>query len=363
MTDPTTGNRLEQNLLRPALIAAMMTCLAAPVILVFEQIMTGWDGTYFLIFAFVAALEGILSERLLRRKEITGWAYLASRGAELLVLLLALKLANYIPLGLDQLRADATTWTIYLEGFFTPIDLFTGFLFVALWSGALFVARQVSELDVVPAKASPPDDKRSPKYYLWLTQPPRVRDRELALAWLGETFMWGGIAILLASALLHFLLPAAGAPAVPVLLYFALGIALLSQGRFSVAHTGWHAEGLSIQPDIARRWLVWAIVFLVGVALVALLLPTAYSMGPILALLSVLGLLAQAFTFFLTLVTYLFALFLSWLLPSSQLPPAPRPEIISAQDATTPINATAMPWLESIASGLFWVVITSIVLY
>lgn len=363
MKDRALSERLVGNLLRPVLIASMMTCLAAPVIIFFEQIMTGWNGSYYLVFAFAAALEGILSERLLQRQRITGWAYLASRGAELLILLLVLKMANYLPLGLDQLRADASTWTTYLEGFITPVDLLTGLLFVPLWLGALFVARQASELEVVPHRAEPPADKTSVEYYLWLTQPPLVRDRELALARLGETFVWGGIAILLASALLHFMLPDRGVPAFPVLLYFALGVALLSQARFSVTHTGWQAQGLSIQPGIARRWLSWAVVFLVGVVLVALLLPTGYSMGPVLAIYSLLAFLAQVFTALLVLGTYLLALLLSWLLPSAVTPPSPPRELMPAQSAERLADATPLPWLEAIGSALFWTVISVIVVY
>ena len=83
-----------ENLLRPVLIAVMMVCLAVPLVRILEWMRPGWQGTYFLVFCFFAGLEGILSERSLRRRRITGWSYLGSRAAEALILLIILKVAN-----------------------------------------------------------------------------------------------------------------------------------------------------------------------------------------------------------------------------------------------------------------------------
>ncbi|MFC2037845.1 DUF4129 domain-containing protein [Chloroflexota bacterium] len=352
-----------QNLLRPVLIAAMMVCLAAPPVEILEWMMLGWDGTYLLVFCFFAGLEGILSERVLRKQRITGWAYLGSRGAELLILLLLLKLVNYIPLGLDQLWADAQIWVFNPAHFVTMLDLLTWGLFALLWVGALYVGRQAAELDADEAPIPEPPDKTSSEYYLWLTQPLPVRHRQEALTWLGDAFIWGGIAILLASAVIQFVLPAVGALALPTVLYFALGVALLSQARFSVAHAGWQRQGIAIQRGVARRWLVWAAIFLVGVALVALLLPTRYTMGPLLALLGLFGLLAQVTALIVTLLSYLLALLLSFLLPGAEPPAPPAAALGPMPPAEQQTLAATPPWVEILLSALFWTLILLIVGY
>jgi hypothetical protein len=363
MTGRVTGNWWVDNLLRPVLIAGMMVCLAAAPVKILEWMMPGWDGTYFLVFAYIAGLEGILSERALWKRRIGGWSYLGSRGAELLILLMLLKLANYIPLGLDQLWADALLWPSNPDHFVTAIDMVTGMLFVPLWAGALYVSRQASELDVDEGTAPPPPDKTSTEYYMWMTQPPLVRERQEALSWLGEAFLWGGIAILLASTALHFIVPTAEALALPTLLYFALGVALLSQARFSVTRAGWQVQGIPIQRGIARRWLLWAAIFLVGVGLVALTLPTEYAMGPLLVLYSLIGIVSQVVLMIITLVTYLLALLLSLLFPGTKQPARPSLALEPIPAAEPAAGTGSMPWLEILLSALFWLTILAIVGY
>lgn len=356
------GHWWAQNLLRPALIAAMMACLAAPLIQGIEWLIPDWDGTYLSVFLFVGGLEGILSERVLKKQRINGYAYIGSRAAELIVWLLLLKLANYIPLGLAQFWADAQTWTS-VQKLVSPLDLFTATVFVPLWVGAIHVSRQVMELDVEEAKAPPPPDKTSSEYYLWLTQAPLVRERERALNWLGETFTWGGVMLLIASAVVFSVLPTGNVPAIPTLLYFALGIALLSQARFSVTSSGWQAQQIPVQPGIARRWLLWAVIFLVGIAVAARMLPTEYSMGPLRALYYLFLFIAEAFMVLVTLIAYALTLLLSLLFPGVEtpeapplsMPPSPPPELSPA--------GSSLPWLEGLLSVLFWVMVLGIVGY
>ena len=355
--------RWVEDLLRPLLIAGMMTCLAATLIRGLEWLMPGWDSVYFLLFCFVATLEGILSERVLIRQRMAGWGYFGSRLTELLILLLVLKLLNYVPLGVDQLLVEANLWLEDPFTFVSTLDLFTGLLFLPLWLGAIYVARLASELDVRDARSEPPADKSSAEYYLWLTQPPVVRHRQFALDALGEMFVWGGIAMLVVSAVTFFLVPDTPLAVVPTLLYFALGVALLSQARFSVAHAAWQVQRIPVQAGVARRWLVWAALFLVVVTLAALLLPPEYAMGPLRAILYLVGIVIQIVSTLVLFVPYLLALLLALLFPQAEQPEPPPPLVESLPPAEPRPEAGAAPWLDVLASVLFWTVILSIVGY
>jgi hypothetical protein len=363
MRETLGGSWWIENLLRPALIAGMVACLTAPLVVLFQWLLPGWDGTYFMLFAFLASLEGILSERILQKRRITGWAYLGSRASEALLFLLLLKLANYIPLGFEQLLADAQIWASDPYQFVSGIDLFTGSLFLALWMSSLHVARMARELDVEEGKEPPPQDKTSTEYYLWLTKPSAVRDRQEVLGTLAEFFLLGGIMMLLAATAIHFFVSSVRVLAVPTLLYFALGIALLSQARFGVNYAGWQVQGITVQPGITRRWLVWAVVFMVGVALVALILPTYYTLGPFKALMTLVSMLYVAFSFFIGLIVFLFTLPLLLLNPDMERPEPPEmgPLAFPAPEAAT--SAGTPPWLEALASIVFWVVLLAIVIY
>jgi hypothetical protein len=85
LTGRRVGSWWLEGLVRPLVIAAMVACMAAPCVALLEWLWAGWDGTYLVVFAFFAALEGILSERFLRPRRPALWEYLSSRAAELLV--------------------------------------------------------------------------------------------------------------------------------------------------------------------------------------------------------------------------------------------------------------------------------------
>jgi hypothetical protein len=363
MREPRTGSWWVENLLRPALIAGMVACLTAPLVVFFRWLLPGWDGMYFVVFAFVASMEGILSERALQKRRITGWAYIGSRAAEALLLLLLLKLANYIPLGFEQILADAQIWTTDPYQFVSGIDLFTGMLFLALWPGSLYVARMARELDIEGGKEPPPADRTSAEYYLWLTQPSVVRDRQEILGFLGEFFLWGGIMMLLAATVIHFFVSSIQVLAVPTLLYFALGIALLTQARLGVNYASWQVQGITVQPGLGRRWLVWAVVFLVGVAVVALLLPTYYTMGPLKALLGLISMLYTLLAFVMGLILFLLTLPLLLLNPNMERPEPPQLGPIGFPTPAPGTASVSPPWLEILASAAFWLVVLAIVVY
>ena len=359
-----TGSGWVENLLRPALIAGMTACIGAPLVLVLERLVPGWDGTYWLVFAFVAGLEGILSERLLQRRRITGWAYLGSRATELLFLLLVLKLLNYVPFGVGQLLADAALWPLSPETFLTNLDLLTALFFLPLWMGAIYAGRMVAEIELEQGRTDPPPaDRNSPEYYMWLTQPSVVRDRQERLDWLGELFLWGGMALLVGASLIHAFVSSARALGIPILLYFALGVALLSQAQFSVKNASWQVQGIPVQPGMARRWLLAVLAFLAVVALVALVLPTSYALGPFRAIWGALSLLIQVLVFVFALLFFLFATLLALVLPRAQgAQPAP-PRFEPLPPPLPGAEATAFPWLQILASALFWIVILAIVGY
>jgi hypothetical protein len=356
-----TGNWWVENLIRPVLVATMMTCLATPLVRLLQIVLSGWGGTYFLVFGFFAALEGILSERVLQRQRITGWAYAGSRAAEALILVLLLKFANYVPLGMDQLWSDAQLWPSRPSQFFSALDLFTAAYFLLLWLGALLVSRQVNELDMHEFVNDAPSDRTSSAYYLWLTQRPPARDRQRALELLGEMFMWGGIGMLISSALIQKLMPTAQSLAIPTLLFFALGVAVLSQARFSVIYAGWRLQGAVVQPSLVRRWLLWAALFLTGVALASSLLPTEYAMGPVSAVLSVLRIVVGILAFVVMALFFLLTLPLALLFPSVEL--ASRPKLPSLNGPPPELTSAgeSPAWLEAVGSALFWVIVLSIV--
>jgi hypothetical protein len=221
-------------------------------------------------------------------------------------------------------------------------------------------------LDVADSKDPPPEDKTSTEYYLWLTEPPLVREREEALSWLGESFLWGGVTILILSAAVTITLPEAGSPVLAVALYFLLGVALLSQARFSVSHSGWLAQGITVQPGISRRWLLWVLIFLLIVVAVALLLPTNYALGPVLAVYTLLLMIFDVVMLVISFLVYLVVLLLALLFPGVETPTPPAlgmPTPVPPDEALAAGAGSSIPWLQVVMSIVFWLTILSIVGY
>ncbi|MBN1661667.1 MAG: DUF4129 domain-containing protein [Anaerolineae bacterium] len=366
MTADQERSGWRERLFRAVLIAGMLVCVASPAAKFLEWLMPGWNALPFLWFLFFASLEGILSEQVLARRRISGWAYLVSRLAEALLIALVLKFVNYLSLGLDQLWTDAATWIDHPAQFFTSIDALTILLFVPLWAESILVARQAAEMEADSLALSPPPDKTSPEYYLWVTQPSAMRDRQEQFNSLAENFVWGGLVLLAGSVVIHAFVTSVQALALPILLYFALGIALLSHAHYTLLNTGWRVQGIPVRSGTGRRWLGWVALFLIVVALLALLLPTRYAMGPLTAIIGLVFMLLQILGVIAGLLFYLLAWLLWLLVPGSE---QPEPPAMPQQPLPTPVPAemggadATYPWLQVLGSALFWITILAILGY
>ncbi len=359
----TLGNWLVENWLRPLLIAAMMVCLATPLVSALEWLFPGWDGTLFLIFCFFAGLEGILSERVLSRRRVTGGQYIASRAAELVIILLLLTIVNAAPGELRRLWQNAGEWIARPESLIMSVGGVTALLLVPLWVGALMVSRRISDLDVDGDVEEPPEDRSSSAYYLWLSRLSPARDREATLGWLGEMVVWGGVVMLLSSTILYMVMPEKRLPEVAILLYCALGVALLSQARFSVTKASWRVQGIPVQAGIPGRWLLWAVLFLVGITALALILPARYLMGPVRAVQGLVLLIGQLLTFVVALFVYAFG-WLASLFRSDTEQPEPPTLSLTPGPAGDAVSAGSIPsWSGLVLTLIFWVIILAIIVF
>jgi hypothetical protein len=161
-------------------------------------------------------------------------------------------------------------------------------------------------------------------------------------------------------------LPYLAAGAGNVLLYFVLGLALLSQSQFASLRKKWTVEGIPVSRDMAAKWAFFSILFLSILALVASLLPTSYTLGFLSILSYILGYILNIFIFIFSLLWSILLLIIS--LPfllfagespidSPKMPPLPNPPMPPVE--TQP--GTPIPWLEVLKSALFWIVFIGII--
>jgi hypothetical protein len=109
--------------------------------------------------------------------------------------------------------------------------------------------------------------------------------------------------------------------------------------------------------------LFWAVIFLIGIAVLALILPTEYTMGPLLTLLFIVGLIAQIMVSIITLIIYFVALLLSLLFPGIEPPTQPSAPLELMPPLEPAVTSGPPPWLEVMLSAFFWLLILTIVGY
>jgi hypothetical protein len=146
-----------------------------------------------------------------------------------------------------------------------------------------------------------------------------------------------------------------------LVVYFLSGLLLMSQGRLAVLRGRWFNQDVEIRDSLIRRWHVNSLVFVVLIALLALLLPLGSTSWLTAALEWVIALLARFVMLLVLLVGLLIslvaglfaALFGSFQGTPEQPVSRPPPEVPSQAEVTTHLP----PWL---GSALLWIMVALI---
>lgn len=341
-----------------AIIVVMMTCVATMAIQVVERLLPGWQGGHWAGVALVVALESVLSARLAQRLNLSVWNAVLYRVTELIVIFLALKVVTYARAGWGQLLADLPRWESDFNTFFNGEYVFACVLNGGIWLGSWMMASATLELegDVV-----------------WLERDSGVREHsrmEARRRLAGQVFGIGALLLAMVAvvrsnlSLLGIQAPALQSSLINVLLYFVLGLLLISQAHFAVLRATWSLEHISISPDMAQRWTVYSLAMLVGVAAVVALLPTRYSLGLlgtlgyVFSVVSwvVMGVVAFGLMLIGTLLGLLASLFGMRVPTMTAQPPSTAPPPAAA-------IGPSLPWYEVLKSAAFWVVFIGIIAY
>jgi hypothetical protein len=150
-----------------------------------------------------------------------------------------------------------------------------------------------------------------------------------------------------------------------VLLYFVLGLVLLSQVHYERLAVRWQVQGVRIPRELAGRWLRYTALLLAAAGLLAFALPTGYTAGA-------LGYLGQAIvviaviawgilSIIIALLALPFALLMALLVGAGRvappvLPPVPPP----LQEV---INQPLPPWVDVLRTIAVIALISAMVVY
>jgi hypothetical protein len=311
--------------LQAILLAAMMTCLTVPIILLGEALFKDWSGQYILALVPLIVLEGIWSKRIYQRERLSGTPLAWRLMAEGVILLLFLKLSSYLGHGYQPFLDDLRSWVRAPITFITMDFMLLAPLVLTIWS-----ASQKFQSDL----------KR-------LSDPLETgKNRQSARESIRAFVLFGGFGLLLLTGILlgfakeHFSLSRTNSMLLEaaVICYLGLSLLLLAYMQYLRRYIEWQLEGLSVPDEITHRWAGWGFTLVIGIFLIAAFLPAVYRYGPEQLIVRILELLLYVGQLLITLLMFLFTPMIWALslldgngskdeLPQVELPEAPPPSI------------------------------------
>lgn len=341
-----------ENVLRPLALALMAGCVATAVVELVNAYLPYWNGLYIILGCMLAALEGCYSYRLVRAKGIRGDELLRFRAFELALFLILLKIGGYIGEPWSYILADIRTWPRQPLNIVDPETILAFLLALASWWAA---TRTVEDLERI---GEPPIPHRS-----YISPPESIANR----------FFWGGGVLLLISGfarlaisdLLHEERPPVPGLVLNVLVYFLLGLAMLSQVHFTRLQRQWEAQRIRIGSALAGRWARYSLAFITLATVLALLLPTGYTVG----LLDTIAYILFVAGYYLSLLWIVFTMLLSLLLSPlfALLGRSPRMQFrlppLEYMERSQSHTGTPLAWFELLRSFLFWAIALGLVVY
>lgn len=349
-------NPWADNFFRPLLLTIMIMCFNIALVNFARVINPAWNGTYFLIGMLLTTMEAIYSYRVLKFYRSRGISLLRYRLAEIIVLILLLKTLSLIGKPMAQIVVEVQLlWQD--PGHFISLEFYVLFMLALIaWLSA---THTVADFDA-------------------LHDPYAFRNSHmLPLDELATRFFWGGGLLVLISGLTQWIgragwasladwqRPSLSGVILNVLVYFTLGLVLLSQAHLTTLLLRWRIQKINVAPDLVKQWAKYGLIFLGLVLFIDLFLPTGYTLGFLASAAVVVYFLISVVIFLIRLLLLLLMLPLAWLLsllgqtPQErfgglpELPPLPEPAA----------GPASLPWLEAFRSLIFWLLVAAIAWY
>ncbi|MCL4302587.1 MAG: DUF4129 domain-containing protein [Anaerolineae bacterium] len=344
------------NFFRPLLLTVMIMCFNIALVNLVRLFNPAWNGAYFLLGMLLTTVEAIYSYRVLKLYRSRGGSLLRYRLAEAAVLILLLKLLHLAGKPLPQMMVEVQALWQDPESFIN-LEFYVVLILAAVaWLAATHTMEDFEAL-------------RDP--YIFRT------DSISPLDELASRFFWGGGLLVLISGVTQWVArsgwssladwqrPSLGGVILNVLVYFTLGLAMLSQAHLTSLLLRWRIQRINVAPNLVKQWAKYGLIFLGLVLAAAFVLPTGYTLGFLASASILVILLIDVVLFLIQLLILLLTLPLAWLLSLLGQAPAERfsgmPELPVLPEPAP--SAAPLPWLEALRSLIFWLLAAAIAGY
>jgi len=248
------------------------------------------------IWGGVIAGEAFLSFRVTRAKSPFSTAWLIARGAEWVVLMAVIKLVVELQYGMSTLLDDFPRWEQnFGSEFFNGEYMSVLFVLMTVWVLSTFFTSDLVEMegdDLGPRRTFMDTEQIAQAQATAALYGMRVDDdtipsnrRDIHNRLLSRTLTLGVLLVIIAGLLRQDRVTIwqgqtlAQASVMNVVLYFILGLGLFSQTNLFALRAAWRYEHAKIHPHLVSRWVIYSLLFILGLGVLALILPTRYSLG------------------------------------------------------------------------------------
>jgi hypothetical protein len=348
VTNQASSENRRGTFIGSVLAICLMICFAAIVILFGRWLFTQWDTRGILILCGLASIEAIVSFWVVLKLPTAQRQIAFYRFTEWAVIFILIKFFTEFRAGSQHLFSNIQQWPINF-----PTNLLNGeFLlnFILVFIVWMFSQLFASDLHLLEIDEAVRFDEQ--------VKTISIRDRVLRrILYLGMGIVvLAGVMLQDVAAGSH---PGTSSGIIPfIILFFVLGLALLSLTRFASLQSAWRQAGVSIPVQIPRRWLVYGFLILIACAVIAVFLPTHYGMGFFETIIAVIRLLTIG-------VTYLFALIVFLIETIARLFSSKNNSALSQPVASTPPPnplPTTSPAARQdlLGSTIFWVFLIAV---
>ena len=352
------------SLWRPLLISILAACLVVALLAFVRRLVPGLPAVYTQILVAIGLLTagiGCVSTTWLAQPSQRKSRYAGYRAAELMFILVITRIVIWGATG---------SWPGF-DLVLRPLDsLLDGYFLVGLFAVLLAWFMASAMTDDMIGMALRPDDIYMARTMTdkWQdTARPVYTDRPAILRRFTGRWVAGGILLVIMAAGSRFAPPEKGfflpiigqnidrTVIIAVIVYFLLGMALISQGQLALLRARWTLQKTPSAPGILRNWPVYALILITVIGFIAVLMPLGGTFYLALILTTAIELayrvVLQIFGFILGLFLLLGSLFAGE--PTEQPMPTPAPPpVFTPQPATEP-PVELPPWT---GGTVFWIV-------
>jgi hypothetical protein len=334
------------------IVSGMLTCAAIGVVQLGLQLSPAWNAGYVPLLCFFVALESAYMTRYVHYSKLpVPWYVL--RGIEAVVLFLLLRSLLGVLRG-PQPEEVVNPFYGYVDG-----ELFALVVITALtWVGSWRFASDLVDLETL-------DPALDREVIQEMAEAQVEVRRELI------TFtLIVGVALTFLAGLLRLYLrtnPQADTGLLVglwhIVIYFFLALVLFSRTRLNLLRSGWVWDRVPIRRGVGARWISYTLLLLTIAVIVAVVLPTRYSLGLLDTLGYIFELLVTVIQSILFVIIGLFYALLRLLIPDMQQPENPLVAPPRSPQLPPQVEGGPPAISEFVQSLIFWGVFLIVAAY